>query len=75
MLWAGTDATLNLSLFDEAKAETDRQNAKPANASESERRQNAVADAPKTRGNKWLRYRYEIKTARRDVCGHRQTSS
>jgi hypothetical protein len=44
MLWAGTDATLNLSLFDEAKAKPTGKARKP------KVKKNAVADAQKTGG-------------------------
>ena len=44
MLWAGTDATLSLSLFDEAKAKPTGKARKP------KVQKNAVADAQKTGG-------------------------
>ena len=44
MLWAGTDATLNLSLFDEAQAKPTGKACKP------KAQKNAVANAQKTGG-------------------------
>ena len=48
MLWAGTDATLNLSLFDEANATGKAR--KPKAQTNANDKQNAVADAQKTGG-------------------------
>ncbi len=45
MLWAGTDATVNLSLFDDAKAKPTRKAHNPREAAKE-----AVADAQKTGG-------------------------
>ena len=50
MLWAGTDATLNLSLFDEAKAKPTGTARKPTAQTKANAKKNAVADAQKTGG-------------------------
>jgi hypothetical protein len=48
MLWAGTDATLNLSLFDEAEAKPTGKARKPK--AQTKAKKNAVADAQRTGG-------------------------
>ncbi len=50
MLWAGTDATLNLSLFDEAEAKPTGKARKPNAKKKANAKKNAVADAQKTGG-------------------------
>ncbi len=48
MLWAGTDATPNLSLFDEAEAKPTGKARKPK--AQTKAKKNAVADAQRTGG-------------------------
>ena len=50
MLWAGTDATLNLSLFDEAKAKPPGKARQPNAQKKANDKKKAVADAQKTGG-------------------------